>query len=189
MIVLSWSGTTFRQHNFFTSEYSIASALSFRGHKALAFNHSKAFSLSVFAPIFTYCHWILGNDWKKAISRSSGRDGIFRRVHGVTLCYQGRNEGGQGVQFPWRRITMGVPNHCGRRRMNFWVRRKVQTMSQELFVISYIACERPQVRTWGRQTCFLSRSQSNLVTPAPLFATKCAPVKFLKPWISSHFPK
>ena len=115
--------------------------------------------------------------------------GFFEEFTVWRFVTRGVTRGGKGVQFPWRRITMGVPNHCGRRRMNFWVRRKVQTMSQELFVISYIACERPQVRTWGRQTCFLSRSQSNLVTPAPLFAAKCAPVKFLKPWISSHFPK
>ena len=27
------------------------------------------------------------------------------------------------------------------------------------------ASERPQVRTWGRQTCFLPRTPSNLVAP------------------------
>jgi len=27
--------------------------------------------------------------------------------------YQGRSEGGREAQFPWHRITMGAPNHCG----------------------------------------------------------------------------
>ena len=34
---------------------------------------------------------------------------------------------------------------------------------------SAFASERPQVRTWGRQTCFLPRAPSNLVTPVERF--------------------
>jgi len=41
---------------------------------------------------------------------------------------------------------------------------KVPTMSQVLFSIHYICFRRPQVRTWGCQTCFLPRAPSNLVT-------------------------
>ena len=37
-------------------------------------------------------------------------------------------------------------------------------MSQVLS-IQHISSERPQVPTWGRQTCFLPRAPSNLVTP------------------------
>jgi len=37
--------------------------------------------------------------------------------------------------------------------------------SQVISTIHYICSERPQVRTWGRQTCFLPWAPSNLVTP------------------------
>jgi len=36
---------------------------------------------------------------------------LLRRV--AALSSQGRNDGGQGAQFPWRRITMRAPNDCG----------------------------------------------------------------------------
>ena len=63
-----------------------------------------------------------------------------------------------GAQFPGRLITTGARNDCGGRR-------KVPPMSQVLSSIQYTASERPQVRTWGRQTSFLSQMPSNLVTP------------------------
>jgi len=47
-------------------------------------------------------------------------------------------------------------------------RRKVPTMSQVLSSIppySTFGSERSQVRTWGRQTCFLPRTPSNHLTP------------------------
>jgi len=50
-----------------------------------------------------------------------------------------------------------VPNYCGGAR-------KVLTMPQVL-QCSTFAFERPQVRTRGRQTCFLPRAPSNFVTP------------------------
>jgi len=43
--------------------------------------------------------------------------------------------------------------------------RKVPTMPQNVLQYSTFASEKPQVRTWGRQTCFLPRVPSNLVTP------------------------
>ena len=81
-----------------------------------------------------------------------------RRDHGY-CGYQGRNErGARREQFPGRRATMGAPNGCGGRR-------KVPTMSQVLPSTPYICLQRPQARTWGRQTCFLPRAPSNLVMP------------------------
>jgi len=79
----------------------------------------------------------------------------LRRV--AARSNHGRNDGGQGAQLPGRWITMMAPNDCGECR-------KVLTMSQEL-QCSTFASERPHVRTWGRQTCFLPRTPSNLVTP------------------------
>jgi len=64
---------------------------------------------------------------------------------------------GQGDAIPWAPNHYGGENYCGKRR-------KVPTMSQVLFQCSIFASERPQVRTWGRQTCFLPRAPSNLVT-------------------------
>ena len=71
---------------------------------------------------------------------------LLRRV--APRSNQVRNDRGQGEQFPGRRMTAG--------------RRKVLTISQEL-QCSAFASESPQVRTWGRQTCFLPRAPSNLV--------------------------
>ena len=63
----------------------------------------------------------------------------------------------KGPQFSGRRIIMGTPNHCG-------VAEKSKNVTSTFFN-SRIASERPQVRNWGRQTSFLTRSPSNLVTP------------------------
>jgi len=56
------------------------------GHKTAAVNHRKADCLNRSSfrswPIWSR---ILGNDWKSAISSTSGRDGIWRRVPGVTV--------------------------------------------------------------------------------------------------------
>ena len=51
-----------------------------------------------------------------------------------------------------------APNDC-------WERRKARTMSQYFLQRSKFASERPQVRTWGRQTSFLPRAPSKLVAP------------------------
>ena len=60
---------------------------------------------------------------------------------------------GARVPFPRRWITMKAPNDCVGRR-------KVLTMSQVLRLLP----KDLQVRTYGRQTCFLPRVPSNLVT-------------------------
>ena len=68
------------------------------------------------------------------------------------------------AQFPGRLITMGELNHCGERRMTSGVTEKSQQWHKHILQYSAFASERPQVRTWGRQTCFLPRAPSNLVT-------------------------
>jgi len=73
--------------------------------------------------------------------------GLLRRV--AARSNQGRNDGGQEGKIPHVRITMRASNDCGGRR-------KVLTRSQVLQCSRpTFASERPQVRTWGRQTCFL----------------------------------
>ena len=52
---------------------------------------------------------------------------------------------------------MGAPNHCGGRQTS-------QQCHKYFLQFSTFASERPQVRTWGHQTCFLPRAPSNLVT-------------------------
>ena len=44
-----------------------------------------------------------------------GTSGSLQKNLPFILHTQGRNERGKGVQFPGRRITMGLPNHCGGR--------------------------------------------------------------------------
>jgi len=70
----------------------------------------------------------------------------------VYLAMQRRNEGGQGGRNslgaePLRRAPKS-PNNVA-----------------STFFSSTFTSKRRQVRTWGRQTCFLSRVPSNLVTP------------------------
>jgi len=78
---------------------------------------------------------------------------------------QGRNAGGaRGAQSPGRRIPMGAPNYCDGRGMTAG-RRKVPTMSQVLSSIKYFCFRKTSGSNMGRQTCFLPRAPSNLVTP------------------------
>ena len=79
--------------------------------------------------------------------------------------YQGRNEGGKGAQFPGGESLWG-------RRMTAWSAGKSQQSQKHSLQHSTFASERPQVQTWGRQTCFLPQASSNLVTPLP-FTTLC----------------
>ena len=72
----------------------------------------------------------------------------------VSTCNQGRNEGSKGVQFPGRRITA-------------WNSGKSQKCHKYFLQYSAFTSEEPQVRTWGRQTCFLPQAPSNLITPLP----------------------
>jgi len=52
--------------------------------------------------------------------------------------YQGRSEGGREAQFPWHRITIGAPNHCGDAE-------KSQQCHKYFPRYSAFASERPQV--------------------------------------------
>jgi len=82
-----------------------------------------------------------------------------RMISSQSHWAQGRNDGwGKGAQLPGRRIIMGVPNHCGGAE-------KSQQFHNYFLQYSKFPSERPHVRTWGRQTCFLPRTQSNLVHP------------------------
>ena len=80
---------------------------------------------------------------------------LLRRV--AARSNQGRNDGVKGHNSPGAE--------------SLWGRRKVLTILQEL-QCSTFASVRPQVRTYGRQTCLLPRMPSNPVTPlklAPFF--------------------
>jgi len=78
---------------------------------------------------------------------------------------QGRNEGAKGGTIP------RAPNHyrgaesLRGRRMTAGGAEKFQKCHKHFLQYSTFASERPQVRTWGRQTCLLPRAPSNLVTP------------------------
>jgi len=74
------------------------------------------------------------------------------KINNETRRSQGRNVGERGTQFPGRRITAGGAE-------------KSQQCHKYCLQYSTVASERPQARTWGRQTCFLPRAPSNLVTP------------------------
>jgi len=63
--------------------------------------------------------------------------------------HQGRNEGG---------TIPRASNHCGGRR-------KVPIMSQVISSIQHICFRNTSGSNTGRQTCFLPRVPSNLVTP------------------------
>jgi len=71
---------------------------------------------------------------------------------------QGRNEGGKGATIP------RAPNRYGGAE-SLRERQKSQQYHKCFLQYSIFASERPQVRTLVRQSCFLTRAPSNLVTP------------------------
>ena len=81
---------------------------------------------------------------------------------------QRRSEGGErgcnspGAESLWERqiAVRGAEWFLGRAK-------KSQQCHRQAYFLQYnsFASERPQFRTWGHQTCFLSRAPSNLVTP------------------------
>jgi len=75
---------------------------------------------------------------------------LLRRV--TARSNHGRNDGEQGAQFSGRRVTMRAPKNPN-------------NVTSTVLQCSTFASERPQVRAWGRQTCFLPRAPSDLVTP------------------------
>ena len=65
--------------------------------------------------------------------------------------------------------------------------RKIWTILQVLPSIQPCPSERPQVRTWGHQTCFLPRGPSNLVTPLMAISKNYASWNRLRNfWKASH---
>ena len=82
---------------------------------------------------------------------------LLRRV--AALSNQGRNDGGKEAQFPGRR--------------------KVITMSQELQCLTF-ASVRPQIRTKGRQTCFLPRAPSTFFAPLTVIQYSSALSMYMK---------
>jgi len=71
---------------------------------------------------------------------------------------QGRNERGKGYAIPRAPNHSGAPNDCGSAK-------KSQQCHKHFLQYSTFASERPHAQTWGRQTCFLRRAPSILVTP------------------------
>jgi len=62
------------------------------------------------------------------------------------------------AQFLWHPVTMGAPNDCR-------AAEKSQQCHKHFLQYAIFTSKISQVRTWGRQTCFLHRAPSNLVTP------------------------
>jgi len=81
----------------------------------------------------------------------------LERIENVILygaLAQRRNEGGQGGTIP------RAPNHYGNAEW-LWGAPKSHNNVTSTFFNSTFASERPQVRTWGCQTCFLPWAPSN----------------------------
>jgi len=103
---------------------------------------------------------------------------------------QARNEGCKGGTIP------GAPSHHGGAKSLRGGGEKSKQCHKHFLQSSTFASERPQFRTWGRQTCFLPRSQSNLVTSlAQRQVENCVKRKRLRLWLhnvrlgSSHAAK
>jgi len=73
-------------------------------------------------------------------------------------CGRSVTSGGKGGTIPRVPSQYGAPNHCGGAE-------KSHKCYKYFLQCNEFAFERAQVRTWGRQTCFLPRAPSNLVTP------------------------
>jgi len=67
----------------------------------------------------------------------------------------------RGAQFPERPVTMGARN-------DYRVAEKSQQCHRHFLQYTTFSSKISQVRTWGRQTCFLLQAPSNLVTPLTL---------------------
>jgi len=74
------------------------------------------------------------------------------RVHCTSVCFrvQGRNEDG-----PVRHNSPDAESLLGPRRMTVRGAEKSKQSHKYFLQYSTFASERPQVRTWGPQTCFL----------------------------------
>ena len=96
--------------------------------------------------------------------------------HVAARSNSGSKNGGQWAQYSGGRATMMTPNYCGGGR-------KVLILSQEFqssTVQSTFASERPQIRTYGRQTCFLPWAPSNFVSPLAVIQYSSALPMYMK---------
>ena len=82
---------------------------------------------------------------------------LMQAVLSTTLT-KGIKRGARGAQFPGRPVTMGAPN-------DYRVAEKSQQCHKYFLQYTTFTSKISQVRTWRRQTCFLPRAPSNLVTP------------------------
>jgi len=134
---------------------------------------------------FQHVWCTVGGTWDNHASCASDSETMNLDIRQLRRCYllmfkstvrciQGRNEG--DARLPGRRITMGgaeslwgAPNHCGGAPNHYGGRRitmgGAEKSRQYFLQYSTFASERHQVRTLGRQTCFLPQAPSNLVTP------------------------
>jgi len=93
-----------------------------------------------------------------------GRTIHWVKKHLSRLCTRVKRRGGKGGTTP------RAPDHCGGSeslrgcQMSAGGAEKSQQFRKYFLQYSTFRSERPQVRTWWRQTCFLPRAQSNLVT-------------------------
>ena len=78
---------------------------------------------------------------------------------------QGRNEGEKGGTIPRAPIRYGGAESLLGRRITAGGAEKSQQCHKYFLQYSKFAFERTPVRPWGRQTLFLPRAPSNLVTP------------------------
>jgi len=95
----------------------------------------------------------------RAAAAARGHDPLTRASPFLrALCVAARLPSRRVTRVGKRGTTPQAPNHCRGAA-------KTQQCHKYFLQHSIFASERPQVRTWGRQTCFLPRAPSNLVTP------------------------
>ena len=88
---------------------------------------------------------------------------FFSKRNKTSWHLYGRRGVTRGGTIPRAPNYYGAPNHYGERRITAGAPKS----PNNIFFLQYstFASQRPQIRTWGHQTCFLSRALSNLVTP------------------------
>ena len=90
--------------------------------------------------------------WNRSSLRSDLKIFYFRKIFRVLLNNtRDVTRGGRGQNSPGAESLL--------------VTKKSQQCHKHFFQNSTFASERLQVRTWGRQTCFLPQAPSNVVTP------------------------
>jgi len=90
----------------------------------------------------------------------------------LLISVQVRNEGGKGSAIPREPSHYGGAKSLREARNGCGGLRKVPTMSQVLSSIQYICFLKSSALNTGRQTCFLPRAPSNLVTPLSVLSVR-----------------